>query len=164
MLIALGEGGAWIFERKRARRSTGFTCQDCRIQIHACHQVSSPCLFLWTLMAISFRRSRSLLPPKAAFLSLETRSISSNLSLSNPLPEEGASAGRSGESCLWKRGDTVGGGESSEGRKPSESGIGVGGCVAEKGEKGSTVGSCGGAGETQIAGTGERASMLCKLG
>lgn len=111
-------------------------------------------------MAISLRKSGDLLPPTAAFLSRDVLSSSSNLSRSSPLPVTGTSAGRRGDSCLGKRGETVGGGDSKEGLKLSES-VGVLELneETENGEKGSASGSCGGAREIEISGTRERASM-----
>ena len=116
-------------------------------------------MLLCTLSAISLRRSVGFLLPKAAFLSREALRRASNLSLSSPLPVTGASFGRRGESCL---GETAlgGGGESSVGRKLSESSLRKE--HSEKGEKGSGAGSSGEASEMEISGTGERASMLTR--
>ena len=151
-------------DKNIARRSAEDRAYQALVAGEAIQLHDIPCLFLWTFMAISLRRSVSFLPPKAAFLSLEAFSNCSNLVRSMPLPRTGASAGRRGESCFGTRGDVVGGGDSSMGRKVSMSRpSGVDGMLkplAEKGEKGSGTGSSGGASEMEISGTGERATMV----
>lgn len=111
------------------------------------------------MIAISLRRSGAdLFVPRVAFRSLEALNNSSKRSRPMPQPLFGTSLGRSGECC---RGEWEGGGVRRTALKLSEStGVAGDGEQDEKGEKGSTDGSSGGANEIEISGTGERATIL----
>ena len=107
------------------------------------------------------RRAGDFFPPTARLRSLDALSNASKRSRSRPWPRTGESLGRSGDNCLGERGETTGGGDKRAGLGLSGSCMNMG-LEAWKGEKGSEIGSWGGAGEMEIRGTGEtaQAAML----